>query len=76
MIRKNIRVDYILNPYDDDWRMSQQCIEGFLSYSETVGILKSIQREQFLKPTIVGLKVEDRYYSLGSKQVTALQKAI
>jgi hypothetical protein len=53
--------------------MNQQYIEGFLSYSETIGILKNIQP---LKPVIVGLKVEDRYYSLGSRQVVALQKAI
>jgi hypothetical protein len=66
-------VDYTLNPYDDDWKMNQQYIEGFLSYSETVRILKNIKP---LKPVVVGLKVEDRYYSLGSKQVTALQKAI
>ena len=73
MVKKNIRVDYILNPYDDDWRMNQRYIEGFLSYSETRGILKSIQP---VKPVIVGLKIEDKYHSLGSRQVTALQKAI
>jgi hypothetical protein len=76
MVKKNIRVDYILNPYDDDWRMNQRHIEGFLSYSETIGILKNIQREHSLKPIIVGLKIEDKYHSLGSRQVIALQKAI